>query len=200
VIPFLDVTQTSTVWVPPARILVTVLCSFKTEKRAVLHSLPRGDRSSMTALAQLTHSTSERELVTGTSDGRLIFWDGSRPAASVGELSVAAQWRGGGEDEEKPANPADFRVLAVRVSPSARFIAVLTAGGRVSMLQVRLDRCGLRFILLYPPRPPSLSLADVYVLWSSGDAFARCTALSTFFCPLGCKPEPRYGRAAGFWT
>jgi hypothetical protein len=109
-------------------------CSFKTEKRAVLHALPRGDRSSLTCLAQFTGG--ERELLTGTSDGRLLVWDAAVPDASVGEVDVAGLWRSCSGGTGDAAKAGSFHILAVRVSPSARFVAVLASGGRFAVLQV----------------------------------------------------------------
>ena len=77
----------------------------KKEKRVVAHQMGKNAVGAFTALAQ--RKDSEQELVTGGTDGRLLFWD-----CDIDRPVLALQ------------DPAKSKVNGLAVSPSGRFVAL----------------------------------------------------------------------------
>jgi cilia- and flagella-associated protein 52 len=132
--------------------------SMRAERRLRLHALPQPDATAcfITAMTQLTADSSERELVCGTSDGRLFLFDPAVPDTCVGSIDLlsllvlrARASRDGtfapvqGEDVDslvpklRPGQSrAELRISSIATSPSGRFVAVATACSRLIILSL----------------------------------------------------------------
>ena len=130
--------------------------SMRAERRLRLHALPQPDSTAcfITAMCQLTADSSERELVCGTSDGRLFLFDPAVPDTCVGSIDLLAllvlrarSSRDGtappvqGEDADllvpklRPGQSrAELRIASIATSPSGKFVAVATACSRLIIL------------------------------------------------------------------
>lgn len=122
--------------------------NLRAERRLRSHALPAAEAHActLTALIQLAAVPgSERELLAGTSDGRIFLFDPDVPDTHAGATDVLAlladfRARSGVAVDlplQKPgqARP-ELRITALAASPSARYIAVGTACGRLVILSI----------------------------------------------------------------
>lgn len=133
------------------RIIATY--NLRAERRVRTHALPASDSSActFTALAQLPIAPgSERELLAATSDGRIFLFDPDVPdvhAGAVDVLALLSNFRAenaGGADKDSIALPAlkpgqarpELRITTIAAAPSARFVALGTACGRLVVLSL----------------------------------------------------------------
>ena len=127
-----------------------VTYNLRAERRLRAHTLPAADAHActITALTQLAHAASERELLAGTSDGRIFVFDPDVPdthAGAVDVLALLAEFKarlgaaGGGValPAAKPgqARP-ELRINALAAAPSGRYLAVATACGRLIVMSI----------------------------------------------------------------
>jgi WD40 repeat protein len=127
-----------------------VMYNLRAERRVRSFSLPAVDTPActVTALAQLAHGASERELLAGTSDGRIFVFDpdvADTHAGAVDVLVLLAEYRvrlgaAGGAVALPAAKPGqarpELRICALAASPSGRYLAVGTACGRLFVLEI----------------------------------------------------------------
>jgi hypothetical protein len=129
-----------------------VAYNLRAERRVRSFSLPTADTHActVTALAQLAHGASERELLAATSDGRIFVFDpdvSDTHAGAVDVLVLLAEHRlrlGAGAAAAGVPLPAakpgqarpELRITALAPSPSNRFLAVGTACGRLCVLVI----------------------------------------------------------------
>ena len=130
--------------------------NLRAERRIRTHALPAADSSActFTAFAQLPIAPgSERELLAATSDGRIFLFDPQVPdvhAGAVDVLALLSNYRAeivqSGDDASSSlfALPAlkpgqarpELKITSIAAAPSARFLALGTACGRLVILSL----------------------------------------------------------------
>ncbi|RYE97843.1 MAG: hypothetical protein EOO41_03045, partial [Methanobacteriota archaeon] len=108
--------------------------SLRMERRIKMHTMRREDGThvALTCLAQSLDPRGERELFTGTSDGRVFVWDVAIPDQPLAVFDVAAALAtAAGSDARSSAS-----VAAVHAAPSGTLLAVAMQSGTLAILHI----------------------------------------------------------------